>query len=276
MRKRSAFSSGQTALRTRRGAQILCSALLALGCFSAAERPRAEPADVIARIKPSIVAVGTFQQLRNPQFAFRGTGFAVADGTLIVTNHHVLPALLDSARKETLVVAIPGPSGSTQAQIRPARGIATDKEYDLALLRIEGPALPALELAGSAQVREGQAVLFTGFPIGPVLGLIPATHRAMVSALTPIALPARSTRELSARAVTQLAGGAYKVLQLDGTAYPGNSGSPLYDARSGQVIGVINMVFVKGTKEAALSQPSGISYAIPAQPLIELIERNAK
>jgi serine protease Do len=275
MRKRSAFLSRQTALRTRSGAQLVSAALLALACWSAAERSRAEPADVIARIKPSIVAVGTFQQLRNPQFAFRGTGFAVADGTLVVTNHHVLPALLDSARKETLVVAIPGPSGSTQVQARQARAIATDKEYDLALLRIEGPALPPLELAESA-VREGQSVLFTGFPIGPVLGLIPATHRAMVSALTPIALPVRSTRELSARAVTQLAGGAYKVLQLDGTAYPGNSGSPLYDAHSGEVIGVINMVFVKGRKEAALTHPSGISYAIPVQPLIELIERSAK
>jgi S1-C subfamily serine protease len=280
MRKPSAHTQDErlylTSRRVRSAAQLLCGALLALACWSAAERSRAEPADVIARIKPSIVAVGTFQPLRNPPFAFRGTGFAVGDGTLVVTNHHVLPAQLDSARKESLVVAIPGPAGSTQAQARQARAIATDKEYDLALLRIEGPALPALELAESAQAREGQAVLFTGFPIGPVLGLIPATHRAMVSALTPIALPARSTRELSARAVTQLAGGAYKVLQLDGTAYPGNSGSPLYDARSGQVIGVINMVFVKGTKEAALTQPSGISYAIPVQPLIELIKRIAK
>ena len=44
---------------------------------------------------------------------------------------------------------------------------------------------------------------------------------------------------------------------------PGNSGSPLYDTETGEVIGIINMVFVKGTKEAALSQPSGISFAVP-------------
>ena len=49
------------------------------------------------------------------------------------------------------------------------------------------------------------------------------------------------------------------------------AGSPLYDPDSGEVIGVINMVFVKGTKEAALSQPSGITYAIPIQVLKELL-----
>ncbi len=66
------------------------------------------------------------------------------------------------------------------------------------------------------------------------------------------------------------------MLQLDGTAYPGNSGSPLYETENGEVVGIINMVFVKGTKEAALTQPSGISYAIPAQPLIDLIQRSVK
>jgi hypothetical protein len=36
------------------------------------------------------------------------------------------------------------------------------------------------------------------------------------------------------------------------------------------------MVFVKGTKEAALTQPSGISYAIPSRHLIELLSRVGK
>jgi serine protease Do len=249
--------------------------MLLAGCTGASVCA-AEPVDIIPRIKPSIVAVGTFQELRSPQFAFRGTGFAVADGTLVVTNQHVLPALLDTARRETMVIAIPGTPANMQVQVRAARAIASDKDYDLAVLRIDGPPLPALKLGDSNRVREGQTLLFTGFPIGPVLGLIPATHRGMVSALTPIALPARSTRDLSSRAITQLAGGAYKVLQLDGTAYPGNSGSPLYDAESGDVVGIVNMVFVKGTKESALTQPSGITYAIPAQPLVDLIERIVK
>ncbi len=57
----------------------------------------------------------------------------------------------------------------------------------------------------------------------------------------------------------------YTVFQLDATAYPGNSGSPLYEKDSGQVVGIINKVFVKDTKENLLAKPSGISYAIPIQ-----------
>jgi hypothetical protein len=38
------------------------------------------------------------------------------------------------------------------------------------------------------------------------------------------------------------------------------------------VIGIVNMVFVKGSKEAALTQPSGITYAIPSRHLVELLK----
>jgi len=32
------------------------------------------------------------------------------------------------------------------------------------------------------------------------------------------------------------------------------------------------MVFVKGSRETALTQPSGITYAIPVQPLKDLLQ----
>lgn len=64
-----------------------------------------------------------------------------------------------------------------------------------------------------------------------------------------------------------------KIYQLDATAYPGNSGSPVYDIHSGKVVGIINKVIVKDTKESALSTPSGISYAIPVMFIQQLISR---
>jgi len=106
-----------------------------------------------------------------------------------------------------------------------------------------------------------------------VLGLFPVTHRTMISAVTPIVIPAARADQLDARSLRRLQAGAYRVFQLDGTAYPGNSGSPVYHPDSGEVIGILNSVFVKSTKEAALTQPSGISYAIPAQKLKELLDR---
>jgi len=68
-----------------------------------------------------------------------------------------------------------------------------------------------------------------------------------------------------------LKGGVFNIFQLDATAYPGNSGSPVFNSESGEVIGIINMVFIKSTREAALSNPSGISYAIPATYLKALL-----
>ena len=247
-----------------------CLAALSLALALPAIADNGAPA-TIARVKGAIVAVGTFERLRNPQFSFAGTGFAVGDGKTIATNEHVLVKELAGERHETLAVAARAADGSID--IRAARKVAADTVHDLALLEIEGAALPALALGDSARVREGESYLFTGFPIGPVLGLHPVTHRAMIAALTPIVIPAARADKLDARAVRRLAAGAFAVFQLDATAYPGNSGSPVYDPASGEVVGIVNSVFVKGTKESALTAPSGITYAIPASRLAALLEK---
>ena len=55
---------------------------------------------------------------------------------------------------------------------------------------------------------------------------------------------------------------------------PGNSGSPVYKAATGEVLGVINKVFVKKTKESAITSPSGITYAIPVKHVYALAEKH--
>jgi serine protease Do len=107
-----------------------------------------------------------------------------------------------------------------------------------------------------------------------VLGLFPVTHRGIVSVVTPIIIPGANTNELDAKAIKNLRK-PFEVYQLDATAYPGNSGSPVFDSTTGDVIGIVNMVFVKGAKEKAITDPSGISYAIPAQYIKKLLERGA-
>ncbi len=252
-----------------RGAVLILAATLTL------TTSRAVLADntisTIERVKASVVAIGTFERTRVPAFEFRATGFAVGDGSLIATNAHALPITLDSEHRETLVIVIPG--ADRQSQVREARELAVDGGTDLALLKIDGAPLPALKLAGLDSVKEGQSVLFTGFPIGNVLGLFAATHRGMVAAISPIVIPPPVAAQLDARVYRRLTTGAFPVLQLDATAYPGNSGSPVYDPESGEVLGIINMVFVKGTKEAALTQPSGITYAIPVRHLQALLAK---
>ena len=56
--------------------------------------------DTIEKVKPAVVAIGTFQKTRRPPSIFRGTGFVVADGLHVVTNAHVLPEKLDFEKRE--------------------------------------------------------------------------------------------------------------------------------------------------------------------------------
>ncbi|HEY9102146.1 serine protease [Chitinimonas sp.] len=225
--------------------------------------------DLIDRVKPSIVVVGTYQKTRSPAFIMRGTGFVVGNGNQVVTNVHVVPELLDTGNGESLAIQLV--SGFAGSQLRLAKSEVLDDIHDLALLKFEGDGLPPLPLNGGATAREGQAIAFIGFPIGSVLGLSPVTHRGIVSAVTPIVLPSPTAQQLNEKMIRRIKTGSFPVYQLDATAYPGNSGGPLFDLDKGEVIGIINMVFVKGTKEAVLSQPSGISFAMPSQYLQELL-----
>lgn len=229
--------------------------------------------EVVERIKPSVVAVGTFQKTRSPPFVFLGTGFAVDDGTLVATNAHVVPEVLQVEERETMMVLVHVP-GAREPQPREAKAIVVDKEHDIALLRISGTRLPVVTIGSSDTVREGRSIAFTGFPIGNALGFHPVTHRGIVSALAPTAIPGPSAQQLDPRIVRNLKSGPFTLFQLDATAYPGHSGSPLYDSDTGEVIGIVNMVLVKGIKDAAVGQPSGISVAVPAQFLQELIRRS--
>lgn len=246
---------------TRWVSGVLCAGLCVQACAANLE-------DVVATIKPSIVGVGTYQRTRSPAFRFMGTGFAVGGGNHIATNAHVIPANVAEDQMETLVVA---QSDGEQVAIRKASRVAMDRSSDLAVLRIEGTPLPVVSLAEGNLVRDGRSVAFTGFPIGSALGLTPVTHRGIISAVTPISIPQANSRDLNPVVIKRLSQGAFRVYQLDATSYPGNSGSPLYDAETGEVLGVLNMAFVKSTKENVLSDPSGISYAIPIAYLRALL-----
>jgi S1-C subfamily serine protease len=227
--------------------------------------------EAIQRVKAAVVAVGTYDRVRNPAFVFSGTGFAVGDGSLIATNAHVLPATLNEEHREALVIAIPGSLGAA-AQFRAARLVAVDRSNDVALLAVDGPKMVPLQILDSpGTVRDGMDLRFTGFPIGSILGLIPATHRALVSAMTPIAIPQPNASTLDAKAVRRLSMPPTYVIQLDAIAYPGSSGSPLFDPQTGMVVGIVNAVLLKGSRETALSQPSGITYAIHASALATLL-----
>jgi serine protease Do len=229
-------------------------------------------ADTVVRVKPSVVLVGTFRTTDNPRFQLRGAGFLVARGELVVTNAHVLPADTNAGDEASLVVQVR--VGQGDWQMRSATVLETDVARDLTLLRVAGAPGPALRIGDSRRVREGDDLAFMGFPIGGSLGFSHVTHRATVSTITSAALPSPSAERLREQAIRSLRNGTFDIFQLDATAYPGNSGGPLFDPDTGEVMGVMNMVLIKNTRESALSQPSGISYAIPSRYVQELVDRH--
>jgi len=241
--------------------------VLLLLCFNSVSL--ASLPDVIETVKKSIVAVGTYMPKRSPRAVFLGTGFVIANGGLIVTNAHVLPKKIDYKSVEKIAVFV---RENKQVRMIEAKTLAVDEKHDIAILRLVSTVLPAMRLSNQI-TREGQSIAFTGYPIGMVLGLHPVTHRGIVSAISPIVLPVLRAGQLNAKLMRRLKD-PYEVYQLDATAYPGNSGSPVYDQSTGQVIGIINKVFVKESKENILSKPSGITYAIPVRYLNDLLKKN--
>jgi S1-C subfamily serine protease len=230
----------------------------------------ADLADTVEKIKPAVVGIGVHTPSGRQKNNLYGSGFVIGNGQYVVTNHHVLPKELDSNLLQKMAIFT---GSGKNAKVRTADIIATSQLHDIAVLKIHGAPLPAMKLANKDFRREGSYVAFTGFPIGAVLGLYPVSHRGIIASITPTIIPVDNAQQISIKMLKMLRN-PYLVYQLDATAYPGNSGSALYDVNTGEVIGIINKVFVQESKEAVISKPSGITYAIPVKYLLALLKEH--
>jgi len=214
----------------------------------------------IARITPSVAAIAAFDPMRKPALRYLGTGFAVSDGRILVTNDHVVAAA-DGAR----LVAV-------QKGRRMALSVLTrQQDSDLALLRLEKERLAPLTLGST--VSAGTDIAFTGYPVANLLGVFPVTHRGIISGIKPAETPRVNPRRLSGGEIRRIRG-RIEILQLDATAFPGNSGSPLYLPESGTVIGIVSSLKSSGPDPAdSLRRPSGIAYAVPVRYLRALLRK---
>jgi len=89
-------------------------------------------------------------------------GFAIGDGTLIVTAAHCVDELDEKSRQavswETFVIS-PYYGGVFDFKV-----LAVDKEADLAILRAPWPSHPALTLASQAELESANKILVAGYP----------------------------------------------------------------------------------------------------------------
>ncbi|MGQ8364659.1 S1 family peptidase [Glaciecola sp. 1036] len=243
------------------------TAILLFVCLFFQTDATASLVEKVKQTSSSVVAIGLSTPIESDKPVLLGTGFVVGNGKYVVTNYHVVSKELETQIVQRYVAM----SGSGQIiGVHPLEILGIDPVHDLAILKItDNSKLPSLELNNNDLLDAGTDVYFTGFPIGAVLGLYPASHRGMIAAIAPDVNPARNANELTLKMLKRLKQ-PFMIYQLDATAYPGNSGSPVFNVDTNTVIGIINKVFVSGGKEAALSNPSGISYAIPVRHLRKL------
>lgn len=178
-------------------------------CFAVGISAQEFLPELVKRIKPSAVAIETFDAKGNTMS--RGSGFFVA-ADRIITNRHVIEK---SSRVEAHLL---------DGRKFLVRGVlAIDGEGDLALLQIDAPKPPAAALPIVRNVpQEGESIVVIGNPFG----LEGSVSNGIVSAV----------REIS---------GYGKIIQITASISPGSSGSPVVNM-AGQVIGIATLQAAEG------------------------------
>jgi serine protease Do len=200
-------------------------------------------ADVVALVKPSVVAINTtitsYDIFNRPyQQQGAGSGWIIDADGLIVTNNHVVEGA------DSITVTLDDGRTFNVAK----NNVATDSLADLAVLRIDATDLPAVAVGDSENLRVGDWVVAIGNALGEG-----------ISATDGIV----SRKGVSITDETGLT--RYNLIQTNAAINPGNSGGPLVDM-AGEVIGITN------AKISAVGV-EGMGYAISTQEAKPIIEQ---
>jgi len=221
--------------------QIPQTSLPSISTSSAVNLPSI--ADVVARVKPSVVAINVtisttniFGQTVNEQGA--GSGWVIDANGLIVTNNHVI----DGAKTIEVVFA-----DGTKSNVDPST-VAADSITDLAILKVNKTGLQALPIGNSSNEAVGDWVVAIGNALGQGI-------RATVGIVS------RQDVTLDIDASTQVSG----LIETDAAINPGNSGGPLVNL-AGQVIGITSLKLTQSGVE-------GMGYAISMNQALPVIQQ---
>lgn len=166
-----------------------------------------------------------------------GSGFIVSSDGYILTNAHVI----DGANVVTVKL--------TDKREYKAKVVGSDKQSDVAVLKIDASGLPTVKIGDPAQSKVGQWVVAIGSPYGfdntVTSGIISAKSRSLPDEnYTPF-------------------------IQTDVPVNPGNSGGPLFNLQ-GEVIGINSMIY------SQTGGFQGLSFAIPINEAIKVKDELVK
>jgi serine protease Do len=229
----------------RQRAYLRLSTLTVLSLLSllslplAAQTARRTPVVAVAeKVSPAVVNVSAESMVRDvdPFFGLffgqsrrtqsLGSGLIIDANGMVVTNAHVI-----EGASRIVVTTLDG--RELDADL-----LGSDRDADLALLKVKARSLPAIPLGRSADLMIGETVIAIGNPFG-------LSHTVTTGVLSAVGRTVPSER--AGQVFTDF-------LQTDASINPGNSGGPLVNIL-GEVIG-INTAIIQGA--------SGIGFAIPA------------
>jgi serine protease Do len=215
--------------------------------------------DLVTKASPAVVTVVSKVQVQS-LFADSGesegigTGFFISEDGLLITNEHVIGGAND-VNKLSIVTS----SNKTYE----VTSMAKDPAQDIAILKVNvgSEKVPFLKFSNTdSPIKIGMDVIAIGNPLGVNPGSV---TKGIVSGLN------RNIRagDASGSCVTAESCKDYEgVLQTDAAINGGNSGGPLLSL-NGEVIGV---------NSATTIGANSISYSIPFQRVVKLVERYSK
>ena len=247
-------------LPARSVAPVLPASPPGASAASTAARP-ASYHDAVQRAMPSVVNIFTSKEIRSPRHPllndpiFRrffgeqlpdeaqrasslGSGVIVSASGYVLTNHHVVEAA------DEIEVAL------ADGKKLLAKVVGNDPDTDLAVLRVNAEALPAISFGSSEAVQVGDVVLAIGNPFG----IGQTVTGGIVSALGRTGLGINTFENF---------------IQTDAAINPGNSGGALVDA-SGNLIGINTAIFSRSGTSI------GIGFAIPVSTAKMVLDQIVK
>jgi serine protease Do len=171
---------------------------------------------------------------RDRETSSLGSGFIISRDGYVLTNHHVI------AEADEVIVRL------NNREEYEARVIGSDKDSDVALIKIEGKDLPVLKFGDSNALKVGEWVLAIGSPFGfdhtVTAGIVSAKGRSLPN------------------------DNYVPFIQTDVAINPGNSGGPLFNMQ-GEVIGINSQIYSRS------GGFMGLSFAIPIEMAVDVADQ---